>query len=330
MKTVFNNSMLAHVWAQRTQDHGRNADSSVSFVGDVFFSYRTPIAAFTPEGHALVTSRTYSATTSGKHMPAVHRAFRPGTLVFTVPDIGYDGGRASTKRGEYFPRTMDRMGWREVHVANLAWLVEQYRAEVARCMRVVTWGWLDQTDVYGYLISRCAAEVINYARVFGLEAPHLGTAEDAARIWARCERLANDPKRKARAEVRRQAELRAEELRRMDAETKLAAWQSGEDIRYFSYRDADGSAVLRVKGDIVETSLGAVVPLDHARRVFRFVELVREQRSTWTAQEHPRRAETTLGPFTLDSFDEKGIRAGCHFISWGQVERIAPTLRAEG
>ncbi len=101
MKTVFDNKMCAHVWAQQNQAHGRS--NSMHFQGDTIYSYQTPIARIVfPDnsdspGVVLITSHTYSVTTSGKHMPAVHRAVQhlksfhvPNLGVFTV--MQHDGG----------------------------------------------------------------------------------------------------------------------------------------------------------------------------------------------------------------------------------------------
>lgn len=323
MKTVFDNRMCAHVWAQRTQTEGRS--DNMHFEGDVIYSYRTPIAAFTPEGAALVSSEGYSPTTRSKHLPAVHRAIRG--LSFTVPDIGHGGGRAHT----VYSTATGRKGWESVHRRNLEWLVEQYHKEVARQMRKTQWHADDAGSVAecldgDYGPARVARA---YARAFGLPVPDLPVTADAARIWERRERLNNDPKRKARAAEKAAREARAEELRRADTSVKLEAWRKGEYEFQFNYRCDDDSAALRVKGDNVETSLGATVPLADARHIFRHLETVRRNgQQSWVRPEGLTLGYN-LGHFTLDSFDEKGIRAGCHFISWAEIERIAPQLRQE-
>ena len=39
MKNVFNNRQLAHVWANQSQDTGRNANGSMFFESDTIYSY---------------------------------------------------------------------------------------------------------------------------------------------------------------------------------------------------------------------------------------------------------------------------------------------------
>ena len=66
MQTVFNNSMVAHVWAQQTQAHGRNAGNTFYFEGPTIYSYgeHFPIATFvtTPKGAQVLTSRASRAS----------------------------------------------------------------------------------------------------------------------------------------------------------------------------------------------------------------------------------------------------------------------------
>jgi hypothetical protein len=146
----------------------------------------------------------------------------------------------------------------------------------------------------------------------------------------------------------RALELRTEELRRervalqakLDAERnaelqaryrdEFAAWERG-DVRVFCppgyKRDADGSARLRLVRaedgtETVETSLGAEVPADHARRAFALLVKLR-------ADPLPRSpiAAIHVGHFTIDSVAADGsIRAGCHFITWKHVDSLARKL----
>ena len=96
---VMTNHMVEHVWSQRSQDHGRSANGNYSFDGDVLYSYSTPIAKFwrgtRGRTFALITSETFSVTTSGKHMPSAYNI--PNVAgTFHVPFIyGYGGGPAA-------------------------------------------------------------------------------------------------------------------------------------------------------------------------------------------------------------------------------------------
>ena len=87
MKTVFNNSMLAHVWAQQNQPHGRS--DSMRFEGSVAYSYAQPVAHIIKlaDGRnvAIFTSRKWSVTTS-QHV-SNYRSAASHMTQFMVPDI---------------------------------------------------------------------------------------------------------------------------------------------------------------------------------------------------------------------------------------------------
>ena len=74
-----NNQETANAWFTATKPHGKSSNGNLNFSGNVLRSYSTPIAVkvtntLTGAGVTLYTSERYSVTTSGKHMPAMHRA----------------------------------------------------------------------------------------------------------------------------------------------------------------------------------------------------------------------------------------------------------------
>ena len=92
MRSVFNNAMCAHVWAQQNQEEGRS--NNTSFRGECFFSYREPIARIVQRGCGparrralLVTHRRFSVTTSG-HTSGAWIAARHISPHFNVLDVG--------------------------------------------------------------------------------------------------------------------------------------------------------------------------------------------------------------------------------------------------
>lgn len=336
MRTVFTNSMTAHVWAQQTQPSGHS--DSMSFAGAVLLSYSTPIAAFAPTEKGmkgtvpLFTAQNHSNTTA-KHLGLARRAVN--WAGFTVPDIGHAGGweNATARRGP----ASDPASWAPVHAVNLRALETGYHQHATLLLRINSWDEETVAEVEHRL--RDAGEPAeNYARTFGLGVPILPYAEDAARIVARRERLNQkraDPKyqekreaeRERRETAKRKKSARLAAEARQNAAEAAAAWLAGERIYlpYEAQTDENGSALLRVVGDTVQTSRGATVPLDHARRALALVESVKARGERWVSNGHT----VHLGHFTLEEVSPEGdIRAGCHFIRWAQIERIAPALRA--
>lgn len=98
------------------------------------------------------------------------------------------------------------------------------------------------------------------------------------------------------------------------------AWLAGSLAVRWSGSDSNGGALMRIRGDMLETSQGASVPLAHAIKVFRFVKLCRERGEPWK-----RNGKTIrVGHFQVDSISATGdFKAGCHTFNWAEVERVA-------
>lgn len=117
-----------------------------------------------------------------------------------------------------------------------------------------------------------------------------------------------------------EAERKAAAAKRIAEEREAReAWLAGES-GYWRGSDESGGAYMRIRGDSLETSQGASVPLAHAIRVFQFVKLCRARGEGWK-----RNGKTIrVGHFQVDSIDPDGsFKAGCHCFSWPEIERVA-------
>jgi hypothetical protein len=74
---------------------------------------------------------------------------------------------------------------------------------------------------------------------------------------------------------------------------------------------------LRVNGENMQTSQGALVPLLEAQKAFRFVMMKRA--TGW----HRNGDTFPIGEFHLDAVNEQGVVAGCHRVAWEEIERFA-------
>lgn len=100
----------------------------------------------------------------------------------------------------------------------------------------------------------------------------------------------------------------------------IAAWRAGGSPGFAR----TSAPLLRVRGDNIETSYGADVPLSVAPMVWRAVNAVRD---AGTAQDFPRAAAPRLGSFTLDRIEPDGdIVAGCHCIPFAELQYVAGVL----
>lgn len=136
--------------------------------------------------------------------------------------------------------------------------------------------------------------------------------------------LADREARIAKANKQALAARRKAEKERFAREAESrAAWLAGSTDTYWRGTLPDGTALLRIKGDVLETSQGASVPLDHAVKAFRFIKQVREAKTPWARNGHT----LHVGNFQIDRISAKGdIVAGCHLIAWPEVARIAAAL----
>lgn len=326
MKKVFDNGMVAHVWAQQEQSEGRSHNGNFWFNGSAIYSYRTPIANIVAGADGsrvcLITSESFSMTTSSKHMPSVWRAVRH-LPSFCVPFVGINGGRGP----RWVNDITDPQG---IHAANLAFLVSNYETLKGKIKRARDWH-----DVTNSLHGS-ASEAIRYAEAFGLPSPALTPEADAqALISYRAEREARNATPEAQAKRERERANREARKARKEAEAAQAAyekmaearakWLAGEYVASYGLRLADdkGGALLRVRGDNLETSWNANVPLDHATRAFRFIKQCRDTGKQWETNGHT----IPVGHFKIERITPEGdIKAGCHVIHWGEISRIASAL----
>lgn len=332
-RNVVSNAQVAHLWANQSQDTARSANGNFWFDGLTLYSYRTPIANLVrrpSDGRliALLTSKTYSVTTSGKHMGPAWRAVdygRSGTRMFSVPFIGAPGGQNGC----------DSTDMRQVHAGNMAHFTDTYLNLVASLKR--------KRELWAPVLESLQAAADagrDYCDAFGLDYEDAFDVEGrAAEIEAhRAARdtpaaIAKRERAKAAREAVREAreEREAAEYAARQAELRVRFYEGGHIGYGYNLRDATGGALLRVinassengRTPVLQTSLGAEVPLAHAVKVFRFVKLCRDRGEAW----HRNGRTIRVGHFQVDRIAADGdFWAGCHRINWPETERLARTL----
>lgn len=133
-----------------------------------------------------------------------------------------------------------------------------------------------------------------------------------------------------------------ERVRLLPREERQELWRAGEiTSRQLQRGDSDLSQPLlrcldaetngcTVTGGTLETSEGASAPLKHAFRVFLAAKACRAAGTAWTAGTRTNGLPKAMraGSFTLDYIREDGgFKAGCHYIQWPEIERLARQLR---
>ncbi len=280
---------VAHAWAHQT---GRNCNGhSIFYDGDTIYSYgrHFPIARLVKAGNSTVvffTTRTYSNTTA-KHLSYTRQAVHHMT-VFDVVDPSKDD-----------------------HAANFDGMARAASDLVAKADRARTAG-----DRYLSQAGDILENANRYAALFGLKRPVLNLESLGVVI-------AGLDARMKRAKAKAERERKAAEARRFaEQEEARQAWIAGER-QHWHGAAADGSALLRVMGDELQTSQGAAVPLAHAIKAFRFVKMVRQSGNAWARNGHVIR----VGHFQIDRITAAGdLTAGCHRVGWPEIERIAALI----
>lgn len=305
MRHVVSSQQVAHLFANQSQGDARNSSLSVSFEGDVAYSYRTPVARvfdLPPNTRImLLSSNSYSPTTA-KHLSFYQRA--ADGPVFRVPSLGTSGGRH-----------WESYGTREVdHAVNMAYLVKEADKAILRLSRM-------RSRPYGTnWTTELCRRVDTYAYVFGLPIPErnwdseitAAHAKTLARVEA-AEARYNTPEAIAERErrIEREAQHKREERERLMAELadNLVRWRAGEDVD-IPYHV---SVMLRVKADgRVQTSQGAEVLERSAMRLYRALKSGVTDFSGWT-----------IDGFPVRGVSDECLMIGCHSIPMAEVERFA-------
>jgi hypothetical protein len=327
MRTVFTNQQCAHVWAQLSQPHGRSG--SMKFDGARAYSYSTVVAHLVrlrednpqaPEDYVALFVPNQWGVTTAAHL-RLYKDAASRYRQFEVPSVS-----------EYGQPTPD-------HRENVAYLEKQYTKEAESLMRKPADSYWLGGNKPNEQLADLADTLRDYCHAFGLDYDPLPVSADIKQIKDRRDRILADPKRaekrakaaeqRERAEASRKEKAEAARIARLaECADLVALWRKGERIPlpFDAQRTADGSAMLRIIGNTVQTSRGAEVPLSDARRVMAFYNQLRASGDVY----HPEPdARMSVGPFTVSEITECGnMIAGCHFISAAELEAFSKLVQS--
>lgn len=332
---------------------GRNVHKGVRnrFDGGAFYSYNTVIAnIITHKGRrAFVLDVASFSNTTSKHQAEARQAIPDGEQVFRVNCGSYN------QRLDFTPATLRdhylseyRQNYTPSRVKAKA--AEQFLNQVAKLDQAI-----EVCEFFGLAVARLQKERtkldLDVNPAAKLVEDHRQTLKDRRdKKWANrsAQQKANEDARivskitLAEGDITRLEDLefghgwtgagatnwgnddhdldsRPELKRKVRAERKrrealtVADWVAG----VAHAPRPDGPCVLRVSDGEVETSKGARVPLADAERAFRFA--IARKSKGWH-----RNGEThKVGHYQLDAVNGDGIVAGCHRITWDELERFA-------
>lgn len=228
---------VAHAWANQHQDEARNSNGSFYFWKDTIYSYGShfPIAKHVTneqgERATLITSRTYSSTTSG-HVSIVRSAANHKNLIYCHnPEWG----------------VKDNLN---------VWITEA--ENTAACLVKAR-----KPEKYILELGQIEASAKKYADFMGAELPERLLAITGAKNSE--EYTAYMLKKKSLLE----AEAKAEKARQLKQFNKtLKKWEKGEIGRMTARSPKNIDYVRMTKDDEVETSQGVKIPKAVAQRFY--------------------------------------------------------------
>ena len=287
-KTFSSNSEVCHVWAQRIQEEGKA--NSIFFESDSIFSYgkHFEIARFVdfPEKTiVLFTTRDYSVTTSS------HKSMVMGSIshysIIRVPTFD-----DHDKNLQYFSDTLNDYLKSFVNSRTKG---NFWQSEIENLM--------SEIDLYlKYFKKNCQNKKL------------LKILEKNLKSFQNDTLLSGDQQEKIKARIKETKQQKALETKKRNDSLKedLKRWQNGENIEKNFY----GLPIaLRIKGEEIETTKGAKVPVNKALILCNMIETGQNIEGF------------EIGHYTINRITENNLIAGCHTIPLKEIKRIHELIK---
>ncbi len=304
MKTVFSShSEVAHVWAQQKQDEGRA--NNIFFEGDTIYSYgrHFPIARFVKPDVILFTTRSYSTSTSG-HCSMVQSAIGRGITILSVFNPCATCENQHIKNLDNIRVNMEELDEKRIRATTYGY--RHIKESIAR---------LNTFRAYVKLFRIKSKLPSKLRKVFNMD-------DEALQIILDEERVEFDKYREQEnieaAERAKKAEIKAQEVLRL--------WIAGEPVRV-PY--GLSNSYLRIKGDDIQTSQGARIPLKNAALIWAFIQskLGTGYKAADNGDSLERRVNAFFHPYEVREITLDGdMLIGCHSIPYSEFERMAKEL----
>jgi len=303
MRHVFNNhSQCVHVWAANTQSDGRAGN--VAFNNGTIYSYGYwPMATFAKNKRGrevvLIREEKYSSSTS-QHQSMVWHATSHLTRISLH-------GNLSNNIDDWYDLAKARR-------STMALIVDVLAS--AKRARKYTEHHVNRAHEYADDFNELLAFVGNrkVKPITWNEDFNAVMSDLMAQTEAQAKRDAKERKARIAAHKKKEAEQKEK------AKVNLADWVKGERVPdTWMFRDLP--CVLRLHGDLIQTSHGAEVPLSYARRLWTLVSLCRKNGNEYEPKDFE------VGAFRLRRVTISGdLEIGCHFIPYESIKPIAEQL----
>lgn len=284
MKTVYSsNRELAHIWANNDDSSVYKRASSLSCQFGRLYSYNTCIAEIVGDS-VIFNNHSYSNSTS-KHQGLARQSIHGKKLIFL------DIPRYDLRTLQFTQNDFNELVVKPNHAKIGDLLVKAGRARL-------------NADFFKSEAFNVSENLKAYAQLLTLNYDPLDMGEYQAIA------LQADKARKEQEKIRKAKRIK-------EQAENLARWKAGEDVRaYFEV------TALRIKGDEIETSRGAKIPLEHAIRAYPLLKRLHQHDASLDISAH----SIKLGHYTVNKVDKNDLIVGCHKIPFSEIYAIANNL----
>jgi len=288
-EVLSNHQEVCHYWSNQVQESGRA--SRVFFEGPIIYSYgrHFPMARIINKRRngkkvILFTTASYSSSTS-KHLTYVWRAIdRDKYHIVCCSNVEADS--------------------KYRHGQNIDVMINTLKST---CEKQLT----ARTNVYS--LTDNLDRIINYGAMFNVP---------WKRKFSKIRELFKQAKKKAAlcvvaeekaAEKRQIRQKKETEIRKKKAAEQLIHWLKGDIDNFYSH---DLDTHLRIKGDNVQTTQGAKIPIEAAKKLYELRAACMKLSKEFTEP-------IQLGVYRLSNIDAEGnIKAGCHYMKTEIIEQF--------
>lgn len=307
MKKVFDNRQCAHIWAQQTQDDGRSNNGNLFFHGKTIYSYgyHFPIASFITADTVLVNSDRYSIST-GKQQGYVANAISHKQRLYVSTRVM----KAFADEKEFGPMTQKALSDSalidaKIHIEKAAQRKARKFAanDLLKAQAVIR----DAEHIFTFFDAQPPKEFHEFKKT-------INNDDVTAVINAEKSRLEKEEKARLKREKQAQEKLKKSCILWTEFKEHDMPVQQSKKI------------YMRIEGDEIVTTKGARFPVTHAKKAFTAIRRYKEKEILFDVGRGSKAIR--LGHFTIDKIHPNGdVIAGCHFVEWDEIERIATILK---
>jgi hypothetical protein len=290
MKTKYSsNRELIHVWANDSSPEIMKQANSVTCHNDILYSYSTAIGQIVNNDTVIYNTASYSNTTS-KHQSLMYQSSSHYLNRIYLSIHKYD-----LNHFIFTQKTFDEL----VFKPNLD-MASEFLLKASRSTK--------NKDYYNMKALSIFDNLRRYAILFNLDYL-LPNVDDLLESTIKADKEAKAIEKIRKAErIIEQAEA-------------LQNWRLGLDVRnHFEI------TALRIKDDVIETTRGAKIPLEHAVKFWSLINSWHQKGITYVKNHH----SIHLGNYCVNRFENDVLTVGCHQIPYSEIQNIANQLHLQG